>query len=226
MISKRFPAAKSTVFRGRISLFLMALAVLSLFPGSNASFAQPPPQDQTLLADRIIELMRQDHRDQALPLCRTYNEQYPGDPVMLYNQACLENTAGLKDEAIATFTLAVNAGFDDISRALNDPDLQDLKFHPAMVDLALEHQIRLTSLATSRAVDLAWQEPSAAVRLTSAEPGSGSGALEDVPEMELTWTPAGLDLVLRAAGAWSSLVAPDMLAPWNGGPGLVVTLGF
>ncbi len=226
MISKRFPAAQSTVFRTRTSLFLVALAVLSLFPGSNASFAEPPSQDQTLLADQIMELMRQDDRDQALPLCQTYNEQYPGDQIMLYNQACLENTAGLKDEAITTFTLAVNAGFDDFSRALDDPDLQDLKYHPAMVELALENQIRLTSLATSRAVDLVWQETSAAVRLPSEEPGPGSGAVEDAPEMDLTWTPAGLDLVLRAAGAWSSLVAPDMLAPWNGGPGLVVTLGL
>jgi hypothetical protein len=91
-----------------------------------------------------------------------------------------------------------------------------------MINLSLEHQVHLSSLATARALTLAWQETSSPISLVAgySEPIAGD------PEIRLTWTPVGLDIELHAGGPWSNLVGPDNLAPWNGGPGLVFTLGI
>jgi len=209
-------------------LFLPVLLALVVLLTAFTAPAQTDRQGETDLTDPeelaevIMDLMRQDRRAEALPLCRTYIEEFPDDPSMLYNLACLENMAGRPEEALAAFTAAMAAGFDDLPMAFNDPDLASLKYHPDMINLSLEHQLRLSRLATARAVTLAWQETSPPVPLVAgySEPMAGD------PEIRLTWTPVGLGIELHAGGVWSSLVGPDNLAPWNGGAGLVFTLGI
>ncbi len=205
----------------------MALAVLML---SLLAGASPAPADQTempggdraVLAEKIIDLIRQDRRAEALPLSRTFNERFPGDRVMLYNQACMENLAGLSAEAAATLAKAVNAGFDDFAMASEDPDLAGLDQNPTMAKLVREHSDRLGKLAAARAVSLSWEKVSSPLVLTSESSDPISGG----PEIRLTWLPAGLAIELHAAPPWSSLVGPGTLAPWNGGPGLLFTLGI
>ena len=53
-------------------------------------------------AVRIAELQRAGRIDEALALCRQENEARPGDALMLYNQACLENRSGQAEAVLAT----------------------------------------------------------------------------------------------------------------------------
>jgi hypothetical protein len=222
---------QNSLFVGPL-VFALALGILAAAfpvpvpagdpPAGPVSPTQLGRTDQENLARTIVDLLRQERRDEALALCRTYVARYPDDSDMLYNLACLENMTGHPEQALATFSAAVAAGFDDFDLAFSDPDLDSLKFHPGMVDLSLAHQLRLSDLAAARTVNLSWQTPSPPLPLTAGydQPGNTD------PTLRLTWTPVGLDLVLAAGASWSGLAAPNILAPWNGGPGLVFTLGI
>lgn len=205
-------------------LALTALITLCLLTGATgAAWSSDGDQaERSAMAREIIDLVRQDLRAEALPLCRSFNEKYPGQRGMLYNQACLESTAGLTDEAAATFAKAVEAGFDDFRQAFSDPDLAGVKFHPDMIALSLDHQLRLANLATDRAASLAWLTPSSPLTMAQdyAAPAAGD------PSISLTWTPVGLDIEFHGAGQWAAVLGTENLSPWNGGPGLVCTLGI
>jgi|GEM_PF-1649261 len=216
------PPAWSTPSAGRRhgrTLLLVLVLVLSMTP---ARGDQTPDPDRTRLAGEIISLIRAGDRAEALPLCRSFNERYPDDMVMLYNQACLENTAGRPDAAAEALARAVAAGFEDFAMAFADPDLAGLENHPALAPLIEDQREGLSQLAEARAVALNWQEASEPIIL----PSSAAGPRPDDPEIILTWTPVGLSLELRAAGPWSTLTDPGQPAPWNGGAGLVITLGL
>ncbi len=219
MISATF--SRSRILRqNRLAAgFILAVSILAAPLTASPASAEPDKQE---LAGEIIDLMRQERRTEALPLCRTYTDRFPHDAAMLYNLACLENMTGHSDEAVATFTRAVAAGFDDFRMAFSDPDLASLKYHPDMIDLSRKHQIRLSQLASAKAETLSWQAVSHPIPLATDQAGISSSD----PEIRMTWTPVGLDIELRAAGLWAGLVGPDNLAPWNGGSGLVFTLGL
>ena len=225
MTSLMFNRFGPLVFSHRVAGPVLAVLFLALMAGASpapAEQTETEDHDRTELAEEIIDLIRQDRRAEALPLCRTFNERFPGDEVMLYNQACMENLAGLPEDAVETFAKAVNAGFDDFARASTDPDLDGLEQNPHMVRLVREHRDRLAKIAADRAVSLSWKKISPPLLLTNETSGPLSGG----PEILLTWLPAGLAVELNAAPPWSSIVGPGNLAPWNGGPGLVFTLGI
>jgi TolB-like protein/Flp pilus assembly protein TadD len=62
-------------------------------------------------------------------------ESSPGDPVMLYNGACLYVSLGEPDRAIASLQQAVAAGYSNFGWMKNDPDLASLRGHPEFVKL-------------------------------------------------------------------------------------------
>jgi hypothetical protein len=201
------------------------LVLLVMMAGATAVPAAGPAPVRTGRegqAREIIGLIRQDRRDEALPLCRSYTERFPDDRIMLYNQACLENRAGLPAEAAVTFGKAVGAGFDDFAGAFADPDLAGLERNPLVARLFDDHRDRLAGLAAGRAVSLSWQEASDPLRLTE----DLRGPTPDQLEIRLTWTPTGLVVVLEAGPPWSTILGPGNVAPWNGGSGLVFTLGI
>ncbi len=198
--------------------FTLVVLVLAALLAASPASAEPDRQE---LAGEITDLMRQERRTEALPLCRTYTDRFPDDAAMLYNLACLENMTGHSEEAVATFAKAVTAGFDDFVMAFSDPDLASLNHHPQMIDLAVDHQVRLSQLASARAETLSWQAVSSPILLAPEQTVISSLG----PDIKLTWTPVGLDIELFATGRWSDLMGPDNLAPWNGGSGLVFTLG-
>ena len=225
MTSPMFNRFGPLLLSPRMSRPGLVFLLLALMVGASAAPAEQTESEdhgRAELTEEIIDLIHQDRRTEALPLCRSFNERFPGDKVMLYNQACLENLAGLPEDAVATFAEAVAAGFDDFALAFSDPDLASLINHPDMIDLSRKHQIRLSKLASAKAETLSWQTISPLIPLVSDQEGFSSGD----PGIRLTWTPVGLDIELRAAGPWSGLVNPDNLAPWNGGAGLVFTLGI
>jgi len=215
----------ATISRSRIlgqyrlaaGFILVVLLLAALMAASPVS----AEMDQQELAAEIIDLMRQERRAEALPLCRTYTDRFPDDAAMLYNLACLENMTGQPEKAVASFARAVDAGFDDFGMAFSDPDLASLKHHPDMIDLSVEHQVRLSQLASSRAETLSWQSVSSPIPLAPEQAVISSSD----PDITLTWTPVGLDIELRAPSLWSGLMGPENRAPWNGGSGLIFTLG-
>ena len=77
-------------------------------------------------------------------------------------------------------------------------------------------------MASARAETLSWQHISAPIPLGASDIGTA----QDAPEISLTWTPVGLDIELHATGIWADILGPDTLAPWNGGSGLIFTLGI
>jgi TolB-like protein/Flp pilus assembly protein TadD len=59
----------------------------------------------------------------------------PGDPVMLYNAACLYVGLGESDRAIDALRQAIDAGYTNLGWMQNDPDLVSLREHPEFVAL-------------------------------------------------------------------------------------------
>jgi TolB-like protein/Flp pilus assembly protein TadD len=59
----------------------------------------------------------------------------PGDPVMLYNAACLYVSLSEPERAIEALTQAVEAGYTNFGWMHNDPDLASLRDHPEFVAL-------------------------------------------------------------------------------------------
>jgi tetratricopeptide (TPR) repeat protein len=59
----------------------------------------------------------------------------PGDPVMLYNAACLYVSLDEPERAIEALTQAVEAGYTNFGWMQNDPDLVSLRDHPEFVAL-------------------------------------------------------------------------------------------
>jgi adenylate cyclase len=66
----------------------------------------------------------------------------PGDPVMLYNAACLYVSLGESDRAIDALRQAVEAGYTNLGWMQNDPDLVPLREHPEFVALVQLMQAR------------------------------------------------------------------------------------
>jgi adenylate cyclase len=59
----------------------------------------------------------------------------PGDPMMLYNAACMYVSLGEPDRAIEALSQAVEAGYTNFGWMQNDPDLIPLREHPEFVAL-------------------------------------------------------------------------------------------
>jgi adenylate cyclase len=59
----------------------------------------------------------------------------PGDPVMLYNAACMYVSLGESDRALDALRQAVESGYTNFGWMQNDPDLMSLREHPDFVAL-------------------------------------------------------------------------------------------
>lgn len=181
------------------------------------------------LGREISRLVDEGRWEQALPLCRRYVQDFPGDPRMLYNLACLENRAGRSRQAVAALQQALAAGFDEMGYALQDEDLKGVADHPDLWTLDGQAAARLARTADRKAFALELGVWSPAVTL---EPAGGDQAAAK-PSLRLCWQPTGLDLELTAPGVWAGMAsggsdsgdsASEDLAPWQGGPGAVVIL--
>ncbi len=182
--------------------------------------------NQMHTASQINSLIRQERRDEALPLCRLYTAEFPDNPVMLYNLACLENTAGNVQQAIEAYRKALEAGFSEFELAAEDPDLQG-NAHELILEMNLATRNRLAVIAAGARLTLdhnQWSEPR---QLTphgaTARP---TVMLGDRPQLSLLWGDNGLEFELTATGQWREMFAVDTQAPWQGGPGLLFSLGM
>lgn len=201
----------------------LTVALSALMPAwpVAAPAGDPPPETSPAglsPAARIAELQRAGRVAEALDLARRENAAHPGQPLMLYNQACLESRAGQVPEALRTLQAAFAAGFADDVYALADPDLQGAAADGVrrVVD---EYRQRRAAMSVRRGTRLAEGQP-AVLRLAAAAGGADPGA-----SLTVIWRPTGLALRLEADDAGGHYLPAAGAAPWTGNGGLVVALG-
>jgi tetratricopeptide (TPR) repeat protein len=73
----------------------------------------------------------------------------PGDPVMLYNAACMYVGLGESSRAIDALRQAVEAGYTNFGWMQNDPDLVSLRDDPAFIEMLRDLSSRPTSPSAS-----------------------------------------------------------------------------
>ena len=200
---------------------LASCAILFLMTFTTHASADP---GRASLERQILGLLREGNTEEALPLCREYTAQYPGDALMMYNLACLENGVGNEDRAAAAFGKAIAAGFEDFDHALNDPDLAGVEAVPGLIET---ETARLAALAAERSPALAYGAWSSDLPLTdrTSLPGAELSGLSD-PVLRLGWQPTGLDIEVDAAEDWAGMGDGESLSPANGGSGLFLSLSI
>jgi len=166
-------------------------------------------------AERISALQSAGRVAEALTLCRQENALRPGDPIMLYNQACLESRAGEAEAAVRSLRAALEAGFDDDAFALADPDLQGAAAEGVKLAIA-DHRRQRGALSLARGARLT-QGRAATLTL---EPVAGQTA-----RLTLTWEPVGLTLRLEADDSGGRWLPQGAARPWQGEAGVAVALG-
>ncbi len=207
-----------------VSRFLLAL-LLCLATLSATAADTTELTERRAAAARINQLMHQNQRHDALPLCRQYVAEFPADAVMQYNLACLENTTGEPERAVAAFRAAVAAGFTDFDVAESDPDLLGDN-HQVFLSIIAAENDRITALALARGLSLelgVWSAPRDLIP-------HGADTLVDNapfsrPQLRLRWHDTGLEFELTADSDWEGLISQATVPPWEGGPGLSVSLG-
>ncbi len=202
---------------------LALLCLLLVMTGAAGSTDAQAPLDRRQAVSQINDLMRQDRRAEALPLCRAYTAAYPDDAAMLYNLACLENTVGDEARAEPAYEAALAAGFSDFELAAADPDLQG-SLHSVVVAHNEAELARLAQLADRQALTLemnTWSEPR---ELIVHGPRPLADPDRDLPRLRLRWQETFLELELTADRHWADAIAAANRAPWNGGPGLFLSL--
>lgn len=94
------------------------------------------------LADILLEL---DHVEEVLKLDVRLKELCPTDPEVRYNLACSLSLNRNFEQAATELSSALELGFKDVQSLQSDPDLAELRCHPAFGKV----RARLRRLKTS-----------------------------------------------------------------------------
>ncbi len=199
---------------GKLVSFLVAAVVLLAHPSAPAGQVPTNHAEQT---QNIFKTLRTGDWQHALSMLETYNLQFPHDPQMLYNQACLENRAGKSAAALATLQKALAAGFDEMGFALQDPDLKGVANSSQLFDLDTTTQTQLLTFSKERQISLEFGKWSDPVVLTTPD-SLGSG-----PTIRLAWQPVGLRIEITTPMPWDDYTASG-IPPWLGGAGAILNL--
>ena len=93
------------------------------------------PDDSRARLIYANQLGRAGHKDEAIREGSKALELNPGDPMMLYNAACMYANLGESSRAIEALQQAIDAGYINFGWIRNDPDLISLRVDPAFVAL-------------------------------------------------------------------------------------------
>jgi len=210
--------------RSQIQKPLCVLLLSLTFWSGPLTAGAAEPSDRRSTIAQFNALMREDRRAEALPLCRQYTLDHPDDPAMLYNLACLENTIGNPERAIAAFRAALAAGFSDLDLAAADPDLQG-DIRGTIRELSAAEQERLAALSRQQGLSLildAWSAPRSLLLAPGTQPDVAAVVSE--PQLRLRWHDATLEFELTAAKGWQEVATQATRSPWHGGHGLILSL--
>jgi TolB-like protein/Flp pilus assembly protein TadD len=109
--------------------------VLELLP----NYVLQNPDDPRARMVHAIALASSGRRDEAISEGDQALELSPGDPVMLYNGACLYSQLGELDRAITALEQAVASGYWNLGWMQHDPDLDPLRGDPRFIELMQRH---------------------------------------------------------------------------------------
>ncbi len=221
---------KGTVFsmsksqhKNTISLFILAAIISLNLAGALAQPSNVSVNRQDLVI-QINNLLQDGRHTEALILIRQYTDQYPGNPRMLYNLACVENAAGNSSAAISALTQSVAAGFDDFHQAQNDPDLQSLAGEPGFQALILEHELALEQHSQAKGFTTNYNTWSAEQFLLPHASPSGNTGSEMT--MKVSWQIMGLAIEVSGSAPRYPKPAQANKAPWSGGDGVFATIAI
>jgi TolB-like protein/tetratricopeptide (TPR) repeat protein len=93
------------------------------------------PDDSRARMYYAITLAEKGYKDEAIREGDKALELSPGDPMMLYNCACLYSQLGEVDRAIDTLRRAISGGYENFGWMRHDPDLDALRAHPDFIAL-------------------------------------------------------------------------------------------
>ncbi len=93
------------------------------------------PDDSRARMYYAITLAEKGFKDEAIREGDKALELSPGDPMMLYNCACLYSQLGELDRAIDTLRRAISGGYENFGWMRHDPDLDALRAHPDFIAL-------------------------------------------------------------------------------------------
>jgi TolB-like protein/tetratricopeptide (TPR) repeat protein len=93
------------------------------------------PDDSRARMYYAITLAEKGYKDEAIREGDKALELSPGDPMMLYNCACLYSQLGEVDRAIDTLRRAISGGYENFGWMRHDPDLDSLRAHPDFIAL-------------------------------------------------------------------------------------------
>lgn len=195
---------------------ILAALLITLF-SAQPSRSKPTFADDADFSAAIFDTLGSGHWQTALVLLRDFNHRFPGDPDMLYNQACLENRSGDPDQAHRTLKKALDAGFAEMGFALRDPDMEGVADDPALLEVSPSVRDSLLRRSRSRGSLLDFQVWSAPLALD--DPDSSANPCT----VRFRWMPAGLRVEITAAEPWDEFTLSD-LAPWDGGEGIILNL--
>ncbi len=173
-------------------------------------------QDTRALLGTLQSQLRAGQLEAARETARRYVALDGANPLVWYNLAGLEERAGDRAAAIAAFERAVAAGFDDFRAAEADADLGGLRQDRAFVALRDASQTRLRERCAGREVLLTAGTWSPWRDLTDRDGGDGT----PTARLRLRCTGESLEIEAEVHDANPA----DVLAPWQGGAGLVVAV--
>jgi TolB-like protein/Flp pilus assembly protein TadD len=93
------------------------------------------PDDARARIFYAATLAKVGRKDEAIREGATALELSPGDPMMLYNGACLYSRLGENDKAIMSLERAVELGYENFRWMQHDPDLDPLREDPRFIEL-------------------------------------------------------------------------------------------
>ena len=93
------------------------------------------PDDSRARMFYAITLAEKGRKDEAIEEGNKALELSPGDPMMLYNCACLYSQLGEVDRAVETLRQAISGGYENFRWMKHDPDLDALRADPGFMAL-------------------------------------------------------------------------------------------
>lgn len=107
-------------------MFSGMLSMLNSSPGDHIAGGQRDPR-ATELTRQAYEAYLQGDYQRALELDQEAHAVDPEDPVVLYNLACVHALLGKPDEALDWLERAVDGGFHDSQRILDESDFESIR---------------------------------------------------------------------------------------------------